>query len=423
MKKKFIIWIFAMLFLLEGSFASHGGFIHDNAKLFSDVTELESILQQGNSYNNYGAKVIVYTSNNDQDLYDLYQNGFANNNLEESLYSPNLNVLVLYKEGLEYPILRFSKNCGLDKDELNFIFSNEYIEEEYLPENSQMFMTVNDPDGGVLYTLGITQLLADNKYQEAFDIVLRFLEGQLREKIDRSIRDDRYKYCPIVAGVSLREASLENLPDSLEVHADIINRLRTIKLTVQDAVKSYSNVPFELEMAKIAKESAGIRTSISFVGAYGYSQLLPCTAKELGLVKKPVCIEWYLNSPRTNPCGFKQCKKQGLVLQEDLNNIFDARKNIFAGTKYLSRQINKCVLEFNRRGLENPEKYEIVRCALASYNAGPWTVTKAISSADSTSFYDYSQKFSKRTKKETIPYVEEVLGYWRYLEENPRVLS
>lgn len=417
------IWTLAFLFLLNFSFASHGGYIHDNANLFLDVSELEDIASQINTYNNHGSRVVVYTVNNDRDLYDLYQNGFANNNLEDSPYFPNLNVFVLYKEGLEYPILRFSKNCGLDKDEISYVFLNEYVEAEYLPLNSEMFTSITDPDEGELYTLGVTSLLSQRKYQEAFSVVLRFLEGQIKDKIDRSVTNDKYKYCPVVERIILDELKTADLPDSLELHPDIIQRLKQIKPVVQDATRSYPSVPFELEMAKIAKESAGIRTSISSVGAYGYSQLLPCTAKDLGLVKKPACIEWYFSSSRTNVCGYKQCKKQGLVLQEDLNNIFDAKKNIFAGTKYLSRLINKCISDFSRYGAGVSDKYEVVRCALASYNAGPWTVTKAIAAADSTSFGEYSQKFSKRTKRETIPYVEEVIGYMRYLEENPDVLA
>jgi soluble lytic murein transglycosylase-like protein len=99
-----------------------------------------------------------------------------------------------------------------------------------------------------------------------------------------------------------------------------------IKQNVQRAAAKY-NLPPELITAVIRAESNFKVSAVSSAGAQGLMQLMPATAKELG-VKNP----------------------------------FDIEQNIDGGTKYLRKMLDR----FGGS----------VRKALAAYNAGPGTVTK-----------------------------------------------
>ena len=99
-----------------------------------------------------------------------------------------------------------------------------------------------------------------------------------------------------------------------------------IEQTVQKAAAKY-NLPPELITAVIRAESNFKVSAVSSAGAQGLMQLMPATAKELG-VKNP----------------------------------FDIGQNIEGGTKYLRKMLDR----FGGS----------VRKALAAYNAGPGTVIK-----------------------------------------------
>jgi soluble lytic murein transglycosylase-like protein len=99
-----------------------------------------------------------------------------------------------------------------------------------------------------------------------------------------------------------------------------------IEQTVQKAAAKY-NLPPELITAVIRAESNFKVSAVSSAGARGLMQLMPATAKELG-VKNP----------------------------------FDIEQNIDGGTKYLRKMLDR----FGGS----------VRKALAAYNAGPGTVMK-----------------------------------------------
>jgi soluble lytic murein transglycosylase-like protein len=99
-----------------------------------------------------------------------------------------------------------------------------------------------------------------------------------------------------------------------------------IKQTIQKAGAKY-NLPPELITAVIKAESNFEVSAVSSAGAQGLMQLMPATAKELG-VKNP----------------------------------FDIEQNIDGGTKYLRKMLDR----FGGS----------VRKALAAYNAGPGTVVK-----------------------------------------------
>jgi soluble lytic murein transglycosylase-like protein len=106
------------------------------------------------------------------------------------------------------------------------------------------------------------------------------------------------------------------------------------------------NIELPLILAVIEIESRFKPDNVSSAGAVGLMQLMPVTARELGLR-----VPMYKNplKPQSNP---------------RLDERFDPRKNIEAGMKFLSSMINK----YNKN-------YVLALCA---YNAGPGRVDKKV---------------------------------------------
>lgn len=109
-----------------------------------------------------------------------------------------------------------------------------------------------------------------------------------------------------------------------------------------------------LFLALIEQESRGIADAVSPAGAYGYCQLMPGTAKDLGVDRyKP----W---------------------------------ENLQGGGRYLALML---------------KKFPTVELALAAYNAGPGRTFRAIKDAESIEW----EKVSSHLPEETRNYVPAVL--------------
>lgn len=121
---------------------------------------------------------------------------------------------------------------------------------------------------------------------------------------------------------------------------------QNIEPLVELAARSAGIDP-RLFRALVEAESAGRPHAVSHVGACGLTQLMPATARELGIV-----------------------------------DPFDARENLFGGARYLARM--------HRRFKGD------VALTLAAYNAGPGAVLKARGVPPYRETRDYVTKISER---------------------------
>ena len=123
-----------------------------------------------------------------------------------------------------------------------------------------------------------------------------------------------------------KRGPVQKLPGKTGFQSVALSDRQIIEQNIQTAAAKY-NLPPELITAVIRAESNFEVNAVSTAGAQGLMQLMPATAKELGI-----------------------------------KNPFDIAQNIDGGTKYLRKMLDR----FGGS----------VRKALAAYNAGPGTVVK-----------------------------------------------
>jgi len=157
-----------------------------------------------------------------------------------------------------------------------------------------------------------------------------------------------------------------------EINQQVLDRINQYSLIIDQASSKY-NVDKNLIIAQISVESQGDFKAVSICGAAGLIQLMPATAKSVGIQS----IRTYEEGLVTN-CNKEYASKLkseiSQMSDQQLQNWnqdqrFNPQENIFAGVKFLSKQINN---------------YNDVQLALAAYNAGETNLNRACNNGKET---------------------------------------
>ena len=186
----------------------------------------------------------------------------------------------------------------------------------------------------------------------AFQLVM---EGLLRASTDNSGNIDLSKLG--LGEVDLSQLGYASTERINNIYKDIDTSIKSNNLTIDEAVSNASRkygIDRDLIMAVIKQESSFNPNATSHAGAQGLMQLMPCTARDLGVT-----------------------------------DSYDIEQNIDGGTRYL-----KSMLEMHGNSKH---------LALAAYNAGPGTLRKR--------GVDTIGEISK-LPSETRDYVQKVMKYY-----------
>lgn len=156
-------------------------------------------------------------------------------------------------------------------------------------------------------------------------------------------------------------------PKAFNSNDVIERRINQYDPIIKEASAKYG-VPEAMIRSIIRQESGGKANAKSGVGAAGLMQLMPGTAREVGVT-----------------------------------NRYDPRQSIMGGTKYFAKQLKR----FNGDA----------QSALAAYNAGGGNVSKAqkvAGSTDPAAMLAALPMVTKHHAKETQGYVKNIMGYYSY---------
>ncbi len=169
-----------------------------------------------------------------------------------------------------------------------------------------------------IFNMEISKYISE---KQGLGIAEKIYEKVVGEKMDPSLFPTKIKPNAVVP-INFKN----NSSDVLKPNSRSMNRLRKYESIIKDAANTFG-ISDSLIKSVIMTESAARSDAVSKAKAKGLMQLMDSTAMDLGV-----------------------------------NDVFDARENIFGGTKYLSSLMD----EFDND----------LDLALAAYNAGPQNVKK-----------------------------------------------
>ena len=192
----------------------------------------------------------------------------------------------------------------------------------------------------------------------------KWLGEEYSARVGGAPKDHLQKILKLLEGKSFYDGAqiiFETNWDSFNKISEKVNAEGEISLEYDKFIKESSekyDVDFNLIKAVIQVESNFNSLAISNAGAVGLMQLMPGTARDLGL---KVPSQFTNNNPGT---------KSEIEKNKNNDERFNSEKNIDAGTKYLDSLLEK---------YKNKKYPDYEKLALAAYNGGPGTVGTAIS--------------------------------------------
>ncbi|HWR19198.1 MAG TPA: lytic transglycosylase domain-containing protein [Clostridia bacterium] len=168
------------------------------------------------------------------------------------------------------------------------------------------------------------------------------------------------------------------------------------KLDSVSARVGLSSPLFSSLLAQASGENPAVSTAAADVGTGAYDSIIAAASNAYGLdadlIRAVIQAESSYNKNAVSSAGAEGLMQlmPGTAASLGVTDSFDAQQNIFAGTQYLSKQI---------------ERFGDIRLALAAYNTGP----SRVASLNITDVNDVEQYTKLSTSVRA--YVDRVLSY------------